>query len=220
MIERLAVVVPARDEAQRVLDCLDSIQRAALGVDVPVDIYLVADSCADNTAALARGFGGVTVIEIDSGTVGTARAAGALAAVLGGADWLAFTDADSTVPAHWLSTHVRFANLGYDCLIGTVRPNSHELSLEQLRRWRRTHVGGRAIGHVHGANLGVRAEPYLAVGGFRDLAEHEDVDLIDRMQPWLTVATDACEVTTSARAVGRTPGGYASYLSEQGLAAG
>ena len=37
-------------------------------------------------------------------------------------------------------------------------------------------------GHVHhGANLGVRADMYWDVGGFCDLEEDEDVDLVRRL---------------------------------------
>lgn len=220
MIGRIGVVVPARDEAVRVVECLTSIRLATAAVDVTVDIFLVADSCSDATAALAHSVSGVTVLEIDAGTVGAARAAGARAAIAAGADWLAFTDADSTVPSHWLTAHEWFANLGFDTLIGTVRPDEREMTADQRRRWLRTHAGGRALGHVHGANLGVRTGAYLEVGGFRDLVEHEDVDLVERLASWPAIATDTCEVTTSARAVGRTPRGYAGYLREHGLAAG
>ena len=220
MIERIGVVVPARDEVERVAECLESILYASDETHITVDVFLVADGCVDATAAVARGFAGVTVLELDARSVGSARAAGARAAITAGADWLAFTDADSTVPPHWIAVHLRLAELGWDAVVGTVRPNSREITHEQLRRWRGTHAGGKAIGHVHGANLGVRTGPYLAAGGFRDLPEHEDTELVQRLQPWRIVATASCEVVTSARAIGRTPGGYAGYLRELGLAAG
>lgn len=220
MIRRIGVVIPARNEGDRVQECLDSIVVARAQVHLPVDVFIVADSCSDATADFARRYDGVTVLEIDASNVGTARAVGARAAIASGADWLSFTDADSIVPPHWLTTHQWFADLGYDTLIGTVQPDNRELTSDQLARWRMTHTRGQATGHVHGANLGVRSDPYLAAGGFDDLPEHEDVDLVDRMSAWRTAATDACEVVTSARAVGRTPGGYAGYLRENGLAAG
>jgi len=54
----------------------------------------------------------------------------------------------------------------------------------------------------------------VRVGGFRSLTEHEDNDLVDRLRAagaWL-IASDAVEVTTSGRHLGRTTGGYAGHL--------
>jgi hypothetical protein len=75
-------------------------------------------------------------------------------------------------------------------------------------------VPGEANGHVHGANLGVRASVYRSAGGFADLAEHEDIDLVARCRALgaTTVASARADVLTSGRQVGRTPGGYAGYL--------
>jgi hypothetical protein len=76
-------------------------------------------------------------------------------------------------------------------------------------------VPGRPNGHVHGANLGVRADAYLRAGGFATLPEHEDVDLVARLRadPRVDVRpSDAADVLTSGRTTGRTPGGYAGYL--------
>ena len=75
--------------------------------------------------------------------------------------------------------------------------------------WRATRVPGRPNGHVHGANLGVRADAYLRAGGFPDRPAHEDVDLVAALvaSGARVVATDACDVLTSGRLVGRAPGG-------------
>lgn len=222
MIRRIAVVIPARDEADRIDACLHSVRVAAARVasTVEVDVVVVADGCVDDTAARARSHAGVVVIELEGGGVGAARAAGVTAALGAGADWIANTDADSTVPGDWLAVQLEFGEAGVDALVGTVRPDFSELTPEQRAVWEETHRDGRSIGHVHGANLGIRASAYLAAGGFTDAVEHEDTALVDRLERvGRVVATGRAEVVTSGRPVGRTPGGYARYLREDLLRA-
>jgi len=219
---QLAVVIPARDEAELVERCLHAVlaARDAAARDIP--IVLVADNCRDLTAVLARGVAGVHVIELDSANVGAARAAGIARALelLSGPreqQWIANTDADSVVPRNWITEQLAIADEGFDLMIGTVRPDFADLSTEQVVLWRRTHRRGRPNGHVHGANLGIRASTYLAAGGFASLAEHEDNDLVGRIVG-AALATDGCEVQTSGRSVGRTPGGYARFLHGEAIA--
>lgn len=219
----MTVVVPARDEQELVGRCLSSVLAAARLLEsrrrsTRVSVVLVADSCADDTARVARGFPGVTVVEIDAANVGVARAAGVRAALAAtdaptAAVWIANTDADSVVPRRWLLDHALLARRGAQLVIGTVRPEFADLTPEQASAWTARHTVA-ANGHVHGANLGVRADVYLAAGGFAPVAEHEDVDLVERCARGgaRAVATARCEVLTSGRQVGRTPGGYARYL--------
>lgn len=224
----LAVVVPARDEARLIQRSLRSLSAAAAhasnawGEACPdIAIVVVADRCDDNTAALAQRVDGVQVIEVGFGNVGRARASGIQLALqnLGtapDATWIANTDADSVVPFNWLTTHAGLADAGHDVLVGTVRPDFADLSREQVSAWKSLHTPGFPNGHVHGANLGVRASSYLAAGGFAPVGEHEDVQLAQRLEDLgsAIVATDLCEVVTSGRGHGRTPGGYARYLRE------
>jgi glycosyltransferase involved in cell wall biosynthesis len=234
----IIVVIPARDEEELIGSCLASVLEArsyALSRvrGAAVHVFVVADSCRDETAAIARGFAGVTVLEVDATNVGRARRMGVEAGLEasrpvdaeGAASWpdptvwIANTDADSVVPQNWLLEQVHLARRGVQLMIGTVRPRFDDLTWAQVRAWEATRTG-TANGHVHGANLGIRADVYLEAGGFPALAEHEDVDLAARCAALgaKTVATMRCEVTTSGRSVGRTPGGYARYLTTDLLA--
>jgi hypothetical protein len=69
---------------------------------------------------------------------------------------------------------------------------------------------------VHGANFGIRADTYLALGGWRgDLSCNEDIDLARRADAATGVRilrTAALPVLTSARLTGRAPDGFSSYL--------
>jgi len=187
--------------------------------DLTVDLVLVLDRCTDGTRAVALGHLEVRLVDLDEGNVGAARAAGVRDALRRaptdpGRTWLASTDADSTVPERWILEHVRLADAGADVVVGTVRPDPVDLTPTQLAGWRATRVPGRPNGHVHGANLGVRADAYLRAGGFPDRPAHEDVDLVAAAAASgaRVVATDACDVITSGRMVGRAPTGYADYL--------
>jgi glycosyltransferase involved in cell wall biosynthesis len=204
----VAVVVPARDEAALIGRCLQSIGNQR--------VIVVADRCHDDTAAIARALG-AEVIEIDEANVGLARAIGCDAALRDpDVDWLACTDADSVVPANWIEQQLELASFGADAVVATVRPDFADLSPLQTRAWLSTHQRGAANGHVHGANLGLRASAYLAVGGFAPVSEHEDNDLVARLAAagFTVTPTAAIEVITSGRTFGRTPGGYARYLRD------
>jgi glycosyltransferase involved in cell wall biosynthesis len=204
----VAVVIPARDEAALIGRCLQSIGNQ--------QVIVVADRCHDDTAAIARDLG-AEVIEIDEANVGLARAIGCDAALRDpDVDWLACTDADSVVPANWIEQQLELASFGADAVVATVRPDFADLSPLQTRAWLATHQRGAANGHVHGANLGLRASAYLAVGGFAPVSEHEDNDLVARLAAagFTVTPTAAIEVITSGRTFGRTPGGYARYLRD------
>lgn len=235
----VCVVVPVHDEQDLLGRCIAALRHAVAHEaerpgGVRTEVVLVLDGCTDGSAAIAR-LSPFRVVEVSSRRVGAARAVGVdvtLAAALEPGDpgapsggdgplgldqvWIASTDADSAVPAHWVSSQVAFADAGADVVVGTVRPDPSDLSPRQRAAWEATHVPGHANGHVHGANLGMRADVYRAAGGYPPVDEHEDVDLVARARATgaQVVASDDAWVLTSGRQQGRTPGGYARFLRE------
>jgi glycosyltransferase involved in cell wall biosynthesis len=242
MLRRIDVVVPAHDEEELIGACLDAVLVARTEVQrrrpgLQVGLVVVLDDCRDDTARIVMerldglgadggtGNGGgsaaASVVVIEERSVGAARRAGVDTATrLGEADpterWIANTDADSRVPADWLSVHADAFDAGVDVLLGTVRPDFGDFSERDVERWLETHPAGHLPGNVHGANLGVRADRLEAIGGFRELAEHEDVDVVERARAagFRVVPTLDGAVETSGRRRGRTPGGYAAFLAE------
>lgn len=228
---RVGVVVPAHDEATTVGPCLRSI-RASLAAAHVSDawIVVVADRCHDATAATARSELGPAgeVLQVDAGNVGQARALGtrALLRRLGdpqSAIWVLTTDADTVVPRDWVAGHLRLADAGAAAVAGIVRIDSfagHPPHVEP--RHRRAYVvnADGTHAHVHGANLGVRADAYLAIGGWAPLITAEDHDLWDRLRAdgWPAVSSIESWVTTSGRALGRAPEGLAWRLGTYGAA--
>jgi hypothetical protein len=70
---------------------------------------------------------------------------------------------------------------------------------------------------VHGANLGVRADAYLDVGGWRDVRVSEDHCLWNRLirRGWRLRSPTASVVLTSGRLRGRARGGFADTLARE-----
>ncbi|MFZ7087041.1 glycosyltransferase [Curtobacterium sp. RRHDQ10] len=225
---RIDVVVPARDEEDHVSACLVALGVAVAHLrdrrpDVAVGVTLVLDDCADRTGALAAAAAArdpaLTVLEARLGAVGPARLLGVRAALdVAGPPvrnrWIANTDADSRVDPRWLLQQLDALERDAAVLVGAVVPDPEDLAPEVLARWLLTHPPGATLGHVHGANLGIRADVHERLGGFEPIAEHEDVRLVAaaRAAGFRVEATEEFPVVTSGRFAGRTPGGYAEHL--------
>ncbi|AZI58673.1 glycosyltransferase family 2 protein [Nakamurella antarctica] len=217
----IAVVIPARNEADRLGRSLEAVLESVDDVrsysDACVRIVLVLDSCTDASADIAAAFGGVDILECELGVVGAVRHVGARYAceLLGDDGWIACTDADSVVPARWLRTHLEAASAGFDMLLGTVRPDPDELQDHLLRRWRDAHLLIDGHPHVHGANLGISNRMYRTSGGFAAVQTHEDALLAEAVQGLggRILRTGESPVLTSARMTGRAPAGMAAYLT-------
>ncbi|WP_380160855.1 glycosyltransferase [Kineococcus sp. R86509] len=220
-LERMVVVVPARDEERTIAAAVTSVLLSAGRLGIPVDLVVVADLCRDATAENASA-AGAHVIRSRAGNVGAARAAGVDEALAGRSarelrsTWIACTDADSVVPGQWLPHHRRAGDAGIDLLLGTVRLAG---PVTVHTEWRRRYAAGTCAAghrHVHGANLGVRASTYRAAGGFPSRPAHEDREFVDRVRalPGANVlSSTAHPVLTSDRLLGRTPAGVAHDLS-------
>lgn len=211
----IAVVIPAHNEARRLGHCLKAVKAAALvaqAAGFAVEVVVVLDRCHDASADIARRHG-VHTLELDAGNVGIARRAGAAWMLKRGACWLAFTDADSQVPAHWLVSQLQWQA---DAVCGTVHIERWQpwqnAALRKLYRSRyHANEGHR---HIHGANLGVCAQAYAKVGGFQPLPAHEDVQLVLALEASgaQIVWTARHSVATSSRADSRAPEGFGDYL--------
>ena len=224
----IAVLIPARDEEVLLPRCLRSVLQAQelLPAHVTSDIIVVSDTCSDGTASIARRLlrSQGAVIELHAGNVGSARAMAAktaLARFRGEAArcWLANTDADCEVPATWLLDQLALAQHGYSAVAGIVDVDCFEEHLPVVEaRFRMTYQinADGTHPHVHGANLGMRADAYLAAGGWNPLTTAEDHDLWGRLRacagPHLSDAR--LQVLTSGRRVGRAPLGFAGALTK------
>ncbi len=230
-VDLIGVVVPARNEALLLPDCLAALAAAARHPElaaVPVLLVVVADRCDDDTAEVARA-AGARVLVTNAGNVGVARHVGAQAVLAearaGGIAiervWLGGTDADSQVPAGWLALQRAAAQSGVDAVLGTVEvrdwtghpPHVPPAFLRAYDAWRRAGLDA-SHPHVHGANLGVRGSAYATVGGFPPVRVSEDVALVAALLAAgrVVLRTPACPVATSARRIPRATGGFGTDL--------
>lgn len=225
-ITHVIVAVPARNEAASIGACLDSIDLAAASSGRSVIAVVAADTCTDATAAVARSRAGecITTVIVEgswrsaSGARGAAVAAGlaAISPLLAPSVWIANTDADCVVPVDWLLRQLHHCGDAGVAVAGIVRLDDSRTHPAVAAGFAALYAAdGPRHRHVHGANLGLRADAYEAAGGWRPhTIVGEDHDLwrrlarggVARVQP-----TDVV-VTTSSRQRGRLPGGFASNL--------
>lgn len=226
----VGVVVPACNEELTIAACIDAIF-AALDACVEVGsrwVVVVADSCNDKTAERARvqlGSRG-EVLECNVSSPGVARRLGADRVLMqfrarASTDiWIANTDADSEPHVDWIAQQLALADQEYCGVAGIVRVASVDCQHpEVIEVWRDDYIlhADGTHPHVHGANLGIRADAYLDAGGWSSLALAEDHCLWRRVRAcgWRVVSSIASVVTTSGRLKGRASGGFADELRQK-----
>ncbi|MGV9479277.1 glycosyltransferase [Gordonia aichiensis] len=225
-INQVVVVVPAHNEEDLLHDCLASVLVAADNTPCTVTVTVVLDACTDSTAR--RVPLGVDVIACTFASVGAARRAGfaqheSQRTHVSARTWFASTDADSRVPSDWLAQQVAVADTGADCYLGTVTPDGWTgWTPGVAQRYAESYRHEEGHGHIHGANFGIRASTYDAVGGFAPIPHGEDVELVHRVRASgaLIVASHRAPVVTSTRARGRADHGFAAHLRSLAQAAG
>jgi glycosyltransferase involved in cell wall biosynthesis len=229
VIDAVGVVVPARDEEALLPGCLASVRAAAdqLPPGVEVVIVVAADRCTDATTRIASETavddGRLRVVVGSWGCAGGARwaATDLVRRLLVHHDprrtWLASTDADSVVSRGWLTGQLLMAADGWDAVAGTVAIPTAAAPLRARFEARYPVDPDRPHPYVHGANLGVRASAYTAVGGWgSDVATGEDQRLWDALHATghRMCASPDLHVVTSPRLHGRAPDGFAARLRE------
>jgi glycosyltransferase involved in cell wall biosynthesis len=191
------VVIPARDEAQMIPECLKALARQTIGRD-RFEVVVVADACADDTAAVGLAWAkrlGMKLRTLDgpgrgSGParrLGMNAAAERLLSIDRPDGLIATTDADSRPAADWLERQLQHLASGSEAVAGLIELDPAEASmlpdavlrrravdaaarLEALRR----REPGAAHHHFAGSSLGVTAAVYQRVGGLEPLPSLED----------------------------------------------
>jgi len=167
----LSVVIPAYNEEDYLLSCLESIGRQ----DYPggYEVIVVDNASTDNTARIARDWGAKVVYE-SKRSPACARQKGAEVAT---GELIAFIDADTQAPAHWLSTIVSrfvrepetvvisgpyaYGDAGRANKIASYAGNFFSIITDHLFR-KVLNKGGA----LWGCNFAVRRSAFWKVGGF------------------------------------------------------
>ena len=229
----IGVLIPARNEEELLPRCLHSVLDAVslLPSSVTWDIVVAVDRSTDRTREIAERLldGSGIVVSTQAGVVGHARALAAVVALARfpgphSRCWLANTDADCIVPRTWLIDQLVHAGQDVEAVAGTIDVDSFsEHGPGVYERFRATYLiqaDGSHL-HVHGANLGVRADAYLRAGGWSQLATAEDHDLWNRLlrAGCIRRSIGQLRVLTSGRRLGRAPHGFAEALAAHNEAA-
>jgi glycosyltransferase involved in cell wall biosynthesis len=212
---RISLVVPARNEADRLPRCLASV---AAQTRQPDEVVVVDNGSTDATSRLAAEAGARVVHEPVPG-IWPAAAAGYDAAT---GDVIARVDADTVLPPDWLARveHLMTAHPACDAVTGPGR-------FRGLRRlpagvahllYMQTYfvLAGLALGGtpVFGSAFAVRAsawrEARTAVHRHDDV--HDDLDLSFHLRPGSVRYDDGLTVSISARPF-RSPGGLLLRLA-------
>ena len=231
------VVIPARDEEQRIGHCLGALSEQTVAGDF--EIIVVLDACRDRTADVVQAVAArtglpVTTIAGSGEGAGAARQRGMDLAcerllAAGRPDGLiACTDADSRPAPDWLERQLAHVTAGARAIAGLIELDEDEArdlppgvrerrEHEATNRLRRLRATDPDAGHHHfaGASIGVTAATYREVGGMEPLAELEDAEFAARLARHHVPVLRASDVRvrTSARADGRAGRGLALDLA-------
>jgi cellulose synthase/poly-beta-1,6-N-acetylglucosamine synthase-like glycosyltransferase len=157
MQRRIAIAIPARNEAACVVDCLERLDQLPADPRViELRVVLLANNCTDDTAARAaafgRGWGGCLDIRpvnlpphhAHAGWARRLALDAAAESLRDPADVLMSTDADTLVGADWLANTLNHLDGGYDAVAGLARliprelralPPRHRLRLAHIQRY-------------------------------------------------------------------------------------
>lgn len=197
-----SVVVPAYNEQLLLPACLASL--LAQEYDGEIEILVVDNASTDDTAGVARRAGARVIEEPQRGYCnalmrGFAAARGEI---------IACTDADSVVPPDWIARLAREYDRAPDVVAvgGDIEfqcPNWKSRVLTHfLIPWiNRIDRGNPAGAHLWGANLSVRRDAFLAVGGWNPkFSLQADSELSERIRKaGRVVVVESLRVRTSSR---------------------
>ncbi|HET9689955.1 MAG TPA: glucosyl-3-phosphoglycerate synthase [Acidimicrobiales bacterium] len=233
------VVVPARDEQDRIAACLAALVRQRDVDPATYRVLVVAHRCVDRTVAAVETVAAahrppeITVVELTTGGVGAARRAGMdmAAAMLTDAGapggLVATTDADTVVAPDWLAAQLALVAEGAEAIGGAIdldpveeaalpTPALAERATRVAARLAATRVASPAADHpfFSGASIGVTARAYLAAGGIPTDGDLEDEAFAAALGRAGVVVhrPGSVRVRTSARRRGRAGRGLAVDL--------
>jgi cellulose synthase/poly-beta-1,6-N-acetylglucosamine synthase-like glycosyltransferase len=176
----ISVLIPAHNEAGVLPECLDAILAQTLPVD---EIVVVADSCTDDTAAVARSYGAV-VVEIEEGGKAASQDAG-LPYVT--AEILVCIDADTIIDVDVIELFVDELEAGADATCANMLPMPHQGGFWVANRrfayalgrywwrWCQAQVGRLMV--LSGCAYALRTETVRSIGGFPGELITCDMDL-------------------------------------------
>lgn len=176
MLDGLTVLIPCRNEAERLPDLLHDLRAQSH----PVRILIIDDASSDGTADVARR-AGVTCIEAHGNGKKAALATGYAQVET---PWFATVDADVRLGADWAKTLLTEAMaLGASCVLGSVAMDGEASAFERFQRLEFAVMQGWISG-------GVRAGRLAMGSGANSLYRTADYP-VDALEPRYASGDDA-----------------------------
>ena len=183
----ISIVIAARNEADYIGQCLDSLKRQTYPAD-RFEVLVVDDDSTDNTAQIvaSAGMSNLRLLFVDDRfldmaakkrplSVGIQRARG---------EWILTTDADCTVPPTWVGHMASYMTADAGVVIGfsqlgETRSLFHRLQALDFFVLMAAAAGAAGVGMplaASGQNFAYRKSLFERVGGFRDVAHRPSGD--------------------------------------------
>ncbi len=241
MKRRVAIAIPARDEAATIGSCVDRL--AKLYFDSRCErptVVVVANNCKDATARIAASRGAIALnvkLPPERAHAGWARRVALEAAakhLSSRYDVLLSTDADTLVANDWLSRTIDYLDAGWDAVAGLARlnprelrclPRRHRSRLAMIRRYDKAldYLKSRQDGsepwprHFYegGASMAVTYGAFRRIGEIPTPPTGEDKALFDAIRRGGGRVRHPLDVKvcTSPRLKGRARGGASDTLA-------
>ncbi|MBC7350635.1 MAG: glycosyltransferase [Candidatus Aminicenantes bacterium] len=170
----LSIIVPAFNEEDFIVGCLDSVRDVLGATDVKYEIIVVNNGSTDGTTGLLSEMNDVTTLSIDRASVAKARNTGAEVAK---GRVIAFLDADVVLERAWGKCIEKLSG-GSEGLFVT----GYQYGVRDNPSWIEKYwFGDMEFDHISGGNLIVSRDAFSVLGGFDStLKTGEDVDFCDR----------------------------------------
>ncbi len=217
----VSILVPARNEEQRIRECLDSLLRQDYPSEA-IEIVVIDDQSEDGTAGIVRDTTQkdprVKLLTVASRPPTVSPKINALTTGIEGShgEIIFTTDADCTADRRWVSAIVRHFGADVGVVTGTTlfgREEAVPVSLYGIQfldflshtACAAGAIGNGRVNNCNGSNMAFRRSAYAAAGGYQSLAHLNSGDdsllaqLIERTTAWkVRFASDPSATVTTA----------------------
>lgn len=195
---RLSLIIPARNEAENIKACLDSICAQSYSKDL-FEVLVVDDHSTDNTAAIIDSYAGQNIKRIalkdfvDDELNSYKKKAIEVAIQQATGSLIVTTDADCVAPKNWLQTIASFYETHHPAFIAapvTIDCNNSFIEIFQALDFMTLQgiTGAAVIKKMHsmcnGANLAYEKSAFAEVNGFAgisNIASGDDMMLMHKI---------------------------------------
>lgn len=189
--EFISVIVPARNEAENIVQCLQSILKNKYPPDL-FEILVIDDHSNDDTADLVQSLNSskIQLLRLIDASVTGKKQAIEYGIANSKGDTILITDADCVVGELWMSYHSSFYELNKaKCVTGPIKYHKPNRLIEQFQSLDLTGMLGVTQAGIfsdkwymaNGANMSFKKKQFFEVGAYnssKQFASGDDVFLI------------------------------------------